>query len=252
MIPTPEVQARLRQYLLGLLAEGSREEIEKGLLRDEDLFEELLIAEDDLVDNYLGGELSRNERTAFEQHFLATTERQEKLTFARAFNRHMTATHPSEIAAGRFWPLLKNRQSQVFGVTGIAILLIAVVLALWLFRDQRTSPQSFATLNLTITQGTRGDGSPVPVLRLPIREDALRIVLALPEKPPPALRYQAELETAAGEKRRLAPTSDDSNSLKVVIPATDLKRGQYAIKLFAVGNDGVEQRVSGGYYFTLE
>lgn len=252
MTPTPEVHMRLRQYLLGQLAENLREEIETGLLADEDLFEELLIAEDELVDDYLGGTLSRDENTAFEQHFLATPERTEKLKFARAFNRRLAVTRPHEIDTGNFWPALKARQSLVSGAMLAAVVLIALAVGLWWFRDQRTSPRTFATLNLTITQGTRSDGLPAQVIKLPLPEDALKLVLTLSEKPPPAVRYQAELETSAGVKRRLEPISQDSQSVTVVIPTPELNRGQYVVKLFAVGKDGVEQRLSGGYFFTVE
>jgi hypothetical protein len=37
-----------------------------------------------------------------------------------------------------------------------------------------------------------------------------------------------------------------------VIPRAELSRGQYVVRLFAVGNDGVEQRLTGGYFFTAE
>ena len=252
MIPTPEVQARLRQYLLGQLAEELREETETGLLEDDELFEELLIAEDELTDDYLSGKLSADEQTSFEQHFLVTPERIEKLRFARTFKRHLAAHPTQEITTSKFWPALKARQFPVFGVAVIALVLIAVFAGLWLVRDQRTSPRTFATLNLTIIQGTRGDGTPAPTVRLPLREDALKLVLSLPEKSPPDLRYRAELETGAGEKRRLEPTAHDSHSVTVVIPRAELSRGQYVIRLFAVGNDGVEQRLTGGYFFTVD
>lgn len=250
MIPTPEVQARLRQYLLGQLAEELREETETGLLEDDELFEELLIAEDELSDDYLSGKLSADEQTSFEQHFLVTPERVEKLRFAQAFKRHLAAAPAEEIPTGKFWPALKARQSLVFGVA--ATLLIAVFAGWWLLSYQQTTPRTFATLNLTITQGTRGDGPQASVIKFPLREDALKLVLSLPENPPPAVRYQAELETGAGDKRRLEPTSLDRQSVTVVIPRAELNRGQYVIRLFAVGSDGVEQRLTGGYFFTVE
>jgi hypothetical protein len=252
MMPTPEVQARLRQYLLGQLAEELREETETGLLKDEELFEELLIAEDELSDDYLSGKLSDEEKQSFEQHFLATPERIEKLRFAQAFKRRLAAAPPQEITTGKFWPALKSRQFLGVGVAVTALVLIAVVAGLWIVRNQRTSPRTFATLNLTIIQGTRGDGTPAPAVRLPLREDALKLVLSLPEKSPPALRYRAELETGAGEKRRLEPASHDGQSVTVVILRTELSRGLYLIRLFAVGNAGVEQRLPGGYFFTVD
>ena len=252
MTPTPEVQARLRQYLLGQLAEELREQTETGLLEHDELFEELLIVEDELTDDYLSGTLSADEQTNFEQHFLVTPERIEKLRFARTFKRRLAAAPSQELATGKFWPALKARQFKVWGLAVTALLLIAVIAGLWIINDRRTSPQTFATLNLTITQGTRGDGTPAPVVRLPLREDALKLVLSLPEKSSPDLRYRAELETGAGEKRRLEPTSHDSQSVTVVIPHTELSPGQHVIRLFAVGNDGVEQRLPGGYFFTVD
>src|SRR5262245_10784073 len=91
MTPTPEVQERLRRYLLGQLAEDALEAIEKDLLVNDELFEELLVAEDELVDEFLTGELGPDERLAFEKHFLVTPERHDKLKFGRAFKRHLSA-----------------------------------------------------------------------------------------------------------------------------------------------------------------
>jgi hypothetical protein len=251
MIPIPEVQARLRQYLLGQLAEELREETETRLLEKEEVFEELLIAEDELSDDYLAGKLSADEKTRFEQHFLSTPERIEKLRFARAFKRHLAAEPSQDRPTPKFWPALKARQSLVFGAVA-AIVLVAVFAGWWLLRDSRTSPRTFATLNLTITQGTRGDGTPVPVIKLPLPQDALKLVLSLPEKSPPATPYLAELETGAGEKRRLEPISRDSQSVTVVISRSELSRGQNVIRLFTVANDGREQRLAGGFFFNCD
>jgi hypothetical protein len=250
MMPTPEVQARLRQYLLGQLAEELREETETQLLEDEDLFEELLIVEDELADDYLSGNLSAEEHTNFEQNFLVTPERIEKLQFARALKRQVAAASPEEIPTSNFWPALKGRPFTVLGVT--ALLLIAVVAGLWMVRDQRTSPQTFATLKLSISQSTRGDGAAASTIRLPLQEDALKIVLSLPEKSADARRYRAELETGAGGKRRLEPAAQDGQSVTVVMPRSELRPGQYVIRLFAESTDGVEQRIAGGYFFTVE
>jgi anti-sigma factor RsiW len=52
MTPTPEVQKRLRRYLLGQLTDDAREEVEKDLLASDEVFEELLVGRR-LVDQYL-------------------------------------------------------------------------------------------------------------------------------------------------------------------------------------------------------
>src|SRR5687767_9309299 len=91
MTPTPEVQERIRRYLLGQLNDGAREEIEQQLILDEDLLEELLVAEEEVIDEYLTGKLGVEDRDAFERHFLATPERQAKLKFGRAFSRYLSS-----------------------------------------------------------------------------------------------------------------------------------------------------------------
>jgi len=79
----------LRQYLLGVLGEQEQLALEQKLLLDEDEFEQLLIAEDELTDAYARNALAPPERERFEQHFLSTLERQQKLRFAQAFHRHI-------------------------------------------------------------------------------------------------------------------------------------------------------------------
>src|SRR6266404_2721475 len=103
MTPTPEVQERIRRYLLGQLSDGAREEIEQDLLANEELFQELLVSEDEIIDEYLGGKLSADERANFETHFLATPERHEKLKFGRAFDRFLTS-QVSEAPARKLTP----------------------------------------------------------------------------------------------------------------------------------------------------
>lgn len=54
------------------------------------------MAEDELIDEYLDGSLSEQEREKFEQHFLATTERREKLSFAKALRRYVTEARDTD------------------------------------------------------------------------------------------------------------------------------------------------------------
>ncbi|HSE20730.1 MAG TPA: hypothetical protein VLB68_03705 [Pyrinomonadaceae bacterium] len=71
-------------YLLGELPEDESERIERRYLEDESLFQRLEELEDELVDDYVGGALAPTRNAAFENHFLRTTERFEKVEFARA------------------------------------------------------------------------------------------------------------------------------------------------------------------------
>ena len=65
----------VKRYLLQQLTDAERQQIELQLLGDDDFFKEVEIVEDELIDEYLANELSRDERSAFEEHFLSTLER---------------------------------------------------------------------------------------------------------------------------------------------------------------------------------
>ena len=77
--------AQHTRYLLGGGSEAERERLEKEFFADDDTFQEMLTAEDDLIDAYARGELSGSEKQAFEKRFLKSIEGRERVQFARAF-----------------------------------------------------------------------------------------------------------------------------------------------------------------------
>jgi hypothetical protein len=247
MTSTQELQKRIRLYLLGQLSDGAGEELEQNILTNAELFEELLVVEDELIDDYLASKLDQDERANFEQYFLATPERHEQLRFARALNRHVTLASQQKSATGNSWlalPFLFRAAAAIVVVTLIAGMM-------WFFLNRRSAPETFATLNLTISQSTRGEGAQAPKISPP-SQDALRIVLRLPDQSPTAGRYRVELESDNGQTKSLKTVAQDGQSVTVVIPASELNRGPYSLKVFAVGSDGAEQRIKGNYFFTVE
>jgi tetratricopeptide (TPR) repeat protein len=88
-----EVQQQLlRQYLLGAPLDAAQQQsIEERLLTDDDFCEEIDIIEDELIEQYLGNELSASERVRFEEDFLNTIERRQKFSVARTVNRYAAA-----------------------------------------------------------------------------------------------------------------------------------------------------------------
>lgn len=251
MTPTPEVQERIRRYLLGQLSDGAREEFEQKLLVDEELFEELLVVEDELNDDYLMGELPRDERVQFEQHFLTAPERQEKLRFARALSRYVTVSNQRERTFGNVLPVPKSSWTMLIRVAA-AFAVVILIAGTVVFLRRSSSPETFATLNLTISQSTRAQGAQAPKVTLPLGRDALKIALRLPEQSPTATRYRVELESDAGQKKSLEAIAQDGQSIIVVISAGELKRGSYSLKVFTVRGNGGEQRINGSYLFTVE
>src|SRR5436305_30769 len=95
-----ETQA-VRQYLLGNFSEEVRRLLEERLMTEDGSYEELLLSEEELIDDYVSGELSDAERLKFEEHFLCTPERQRQLSFAQALSRYASnATEGSEAKSG--------------------------------------------------------------------------------------------------------------------------------------------------------
>jgi hypothetical protein len=79
----------MRDYLLGGLTEDAKEQLEMRLMTEEDDFQELLIQEKELVDDYVRDRLSEPERLRFESHFLCTPERRRKLRFAATLREYL-------------------------------------------------------------------------------------------------------------------------------------------------------------------
>ncbi len=77
----------LLKYLLGTLPEEQQVQVEDRALSDAVYREALEAAEADLIDSYVRGELSPSDRRAFEQRFLASPQRRNKVEFARALAR---------------------------------------------------------------------------------------------------------------------------------------------------------------------
>jgi anti-sigma factor RsiW len=73
----------LTRYLLGELSPEDRGRLEKEYLANDELWESLTSAENDLIDSYVRGALPERERTQFEQHFLDSPERYEQVEMAK-------------------------------------------------------------------------------------------------------------------------------------------------------------------------
>jgi hypothetical protein len=91
----------LRAYLLGIASEEKAEAMDELSVADTDFADALGVAEKDLIDAYVQGELAGPDLKRFEEHFLLSPHRREKVSFARAFQDY----------SGR--NLLANREATV-------------------------------------------------------------------------------------------------------------------------------------------
>ena len=89
MTKNVENEISMKTYLLGELTESEQQVLEERLMTSNECFGELLIAEDRLIDEYLDGRLSTFEKQRFNDYFLCTPERRQKLRFSRSLHRYV-------------------------------------------------------------------------------------------------------------------------------------------------------------------
>jgi CHAT domain-containing protein len=152
MALNPQDQREIRLYLLGRLEpEHLAERVEERLMTEPDYYEELLVTEDELTDQYLSGELSAGERDAFERYFLRSPERVRRLRFAQAFDGYVSAAPPAAPpAASRgargFLGVLWGSPARAAAFTLVVVACGALATWLVYFRPGSAFDEGLATL----------------------------------------------------------------------------------------------------------
>jgi hypothetical protein len=252
---------RIIAYLLGELPEEESEQFEDECFAEESWPAQISLGEEDLIDAYLCDELTQERRQRFELHYLTTQARQERVSMAAALLRHVNERHASKrnLAEDSDNPTWIERfrafwNSQSWALRAAMSFGVIAILAggLWLSLFRAQSPKTFAAITLTHSVNNRAEGVQAGKVKLPLKADALRISLMLPERLPAVTRYRVELENEDGETRPLEVVGQDAQSVSVVIQASQLERGLYALNLFTTGANGTEQSIDGSYFFTVE
>ena len=258
-------QIAIRQYLLGRLSQTEQGELEERLLADGVFYEELLIEEEELVDQYLRGELSVPESEYFETHFLQTPERQQKLSFAAALNKYITievvsnpdeqvhAEVPEPTVGWRVFSLL-HIQSPVVGFALAATVLVILFGSSWMIVRNwlQPGPQDILTEVLIPGQTRSGDPGEVKKFAIPSDKDTVRLQLELLANDYQV--YRAVLQDAAGTvlMTKDLKTQSVSGRAAVVIdvPVGKLPPSSYQIKLKGITAKGQEENI-GSYPFRV-
>ena len=129
----------IRLFLLGRLNEDERSSFDERLFVDDELEERVRLAECEIVDDYAAERLSAKERELFNEKFMRTAERKQKLAVSQALrNYSLSQTVNKKNAAiientlprrGKFLGLLGlNRPALAFALSfGALVLLVGLV-----------------------------------------------------------------------------------------------------------------------------
>jgi anti-sigma factor RsiW len=130
----------IAQYLLGDLPQPEVKRLDELSFTDDDFFHRLQAVENDLIDASVRGELSLQEREQFQEHFLATPKRRERVEFAKAlaaFEVEEPAVEtlaPSQPATVSWWQswLSSFRAPRLVWQFSLAVTAIVLLVGSWL------------------------------------------------------------------------------------------------------------------------
>ncbi|HEY9405056.1 MAG TPA: hypothetical protein VIQ24_20560 [Pyrinomonadaceae bacterium] len=142
----------IRRLLLGLSDDKERRGVEELFMTDPEYREKVLVAEDDLIEDYLDGSLSEGERQRFRTHFLSTPRQQRRVRVTRELRSfaavEVTAHSPPAEEDDpqpvgwlrRLADALRLRESAVYVPLAAALVAALVLGSWWLFEFSR-APQ---------------------------------------------------------------------------------------------------------------
>lgn len=88
----------IRSFLLGEMAEKERFKFEAQFIADADLFEQIKVIEDELIEKYVRGWMNPTETSKFEKNFFTTKKRHERVEFSRQLFSKLEAQKQEVVA----------------------------------------------------------------------------------------------------------------------------------------------------------
>jgi hypothetical protein len=221
----------LRSYLLGTLAEEPRERVEQRLFSDDRVFwERLCLVEDELIDDYVAGDLNADEAGRFEAAFLCTDERRGKLEFARALKAYVLKQPSPEERTGH-WLRTPIPVPAWSVAAGLALLLLPGIVA-WQVGSGRSGSSDVSVL---LTPGlTRDVGGNLPRVR--VSPDCKLTRFQIDSGTSKYVAYGVSLHNTAGDeilKQRTLNTDTTAGhaAVSMVVPCELLPPEDYYIRL---------------------
>lgn len=254
-------EQEMRSYLLGGLTSERRSELEVLVQSDEHLREELLAVEEELVELYLAGLLTVDERRSFEAQILTTERGQQQLHFARLFEKYrnsnpaeplavhsVPASHipPNPTSSPLFATFYRN---PTFAVLSIVVAGLLITLVGWLLVvpsrgtsiAEEVSRQHLQEFVVTLAPDSSRSGTKMNHVQTPAKNvQMIKLELELAKSDfhkykTQLYRDKQPLESQDGLKTF---SKDNHYFIPVVVTAEILTPGEYQLKLCGVAESG--------------
>jgi hypothetical protein len=268
---TTTTPATLRLYLLGQLAEEEADRLEERYFQDDSLWEEMLRAEEDLLEDYQDGRLDPATRAQLEARWLSAPDGRRTLDVLTRLRAAGAAARPAAPRPARR-AAVRPRLGWVAGLAAAACIAWLVggdmlrrqeLLALRenaarlteenerLRRESATretpaAPADVASFTLS-GGGTRAGGE-TPLLRLAPDALALRLILPVIWDATGLARYRVSIQAVGGPiVFSQSATMRDRDRLEVVVDARLLAPDDYLVTVEA-GSASAREVVSSTYF----
>jgi hypothetical protein len=261
--------ARARRYLLGEASEEESAIIEREYFEHDEAVDRIAAAEDDLIEDYIAGELGPSERDRFERAYLSVPHRRVRVETMRRLMAHgsgVGSARPEKTAAR---PWLGHGAWLALA----ASLLVVASAALWRFipagtpetevaesqapsraaEPERPSPATPApsrqTFALTLSPAAVRSGEENLPVVIPAGTDAVVIRFESDVDDRKLVPRRASIQTVGGGELWQGPATVESNAppgtaARIDVPAVDLPADDYVVTLYGTDRAGVEREWS--------
>ena len=256
----------VRSYLLGTLVEERQTQFEERILSEPGVYEEVLIAEAELIDQYVAGDLSELEQQQFESHFLITAERQTNLRFGqqlqRCVNSHIALTEQEEVPrpvdqqpVDHSFSLLRTPIRKWSALAFVAAILacIGVILVGW-FGSKR-EVEGGPVLTVTLQPGSGGSQvSSTQQVNQPPKGVEVKLELELTRAT--FRNYKSELfrenKSVQVSDELKVEAKGEQHIVPVTITGEMLRPGDYRIELSGVLDSGANEFIDNYSFRVIE
>ncbi len=253
---------KIRQFLLGNAAEKDADEIGLRIFTEPDFDEEMLFAEERLIEDFLNDGLTAEENEFFKQNFLTSPARVELFeeisqlrTYAQNHFGNAPESERKEKSSDSWFENLKRFLS--LNLRPIAAVLIVLMLAgigwrVFLYdasglsliekdyaalnaKDLNNAPENANLSDKSLISGTFRDTTETSKLTAANLTDNVLFRLALPSETPKDALFNLELtkngQTVFKQTDLRVYQNQSGQELKVILPKSVLSKGNYQIKL---------------------
>ena len=238
----------LRSYLLGTMEAEARAELEERILSDPAAYEEVLLIEEELIDQYVAGGLSNAEQQQFETHFLITEERQKDLHFGQLLKRYLISQ--AVPALTQSVPVQRKRQRsprKFIAPLAMAVVIAAVLgvgLLCWLAVRQLAVQQNSSRVVVVPLAPGSEESQGITTKRVTIPPHGFNVKLELEVTNTSFKHYKSELfrENKSLQTDALkVETKGEQRIVPLTITGQTLSPGDYQVKLSGVSDSGHDE-----------